>query len=79
MNDACCDLVQDLNSISPNIKEINETIKTASPKKDSPQIYDIFVSYSHRNPEFAKAIVELIGMKYPNLNVFFDRSELKSG
>ncbi|XP_012942474.1 uncharacterized protein LOC101852264 [Aplysia californica] len=74
---ACAELVTTLHTDTVTSDPADDQ-GDVSVVKESP-IYDVFVSYSHRNPEMARALVELMGRKYPELYVFFDRSELKSG
>ena len=45
----------------------------------APIQYDIFLSYSHRDDEQARHIVELLRKLHPKLRVFFDIQELKTG
>ena len=43
--------------------------------------YDIFISYSHRNTEKARAVLDLLQAvtKSRELSIFFDKEELKMG
>lgn len=41
--------------------------------------YDIFISYAHRSPVEATQLYETLLDKDPNLKIFLDRSELKTG
>ncbi|KAH3853277.1 uncharacterized protein LOC127875226 [Dreissena polymorpha] len=41
--------------------------------------YDVFISYSHKNPEHAEKMLKTISNIDPGLRVFYDRSELKTG
>ena len=45
----------------------------------SPLHYDVFVSYSHKDSRFAVQVVEKLQMLNPELRIFFDRQELKTG
>ena len=42
-------------------------------------VYDIFISYAHRSPVEATQLYETLLDKDPNLKIFLDRSELKTG
>ncbi|XP_072167951.1 uncharacterized protein [Diadema setosum] len=46
---------------------------------DDPFCYDIFVSYSHSDSEAAKHIVDTLQGLDPNLRIFYDIQELKTG
>ena len=41
--------------------------------------YDIFISYSHKSPQEANKLLAAFQKKDPNLKIFFDYEELKSG
>lgn len=41
--------------------------------------YDVFISYSHKNPEHAEKMLKTIADMDPGLRVFYDRSELTTG
>jgi len=41
--------------------------------------YDIFISYSHRQPKQAKKMLEMLTTANSDLKIFFDRSELTMG
>ena len=77
---ACTDLilVLDTSSVENSTDTVNNKDKLKSVKETS-EVFDIFISYSHRHPDMAKAMVDVLTKKYPDFNVFFDRSELKSG
>ncbi|KAK3093652.1 hypothetical protein FSP39_018503 [Pinctada imbricata] len=41
--------------------------------------YDVFISYSHKHPASAVMLLEYLQKHYPDLKIFFDRSELTMG
>lgn len=41
--------------------------------------YDVFISYSHRNMDQGKTVLGLLHEKNPDLKIFFDYAELKTG
>lgn len=41
--------------------------------------YDIFLSYSHFNEDFAKKVVKELRIYQPDVNIFIDTAELKAG
>ena len=41
--------------------------------------FDVFISYSHKNPDKAKSFMDSLLKENQNLKIFFDRSELKMG
>ena len=43
------------------------------------QHYDVFISYSHRNTEKAREVLDTLQKMNSDLNIFFDKSELKTG
>lgn len=43
------------------------------------QHYDIFISYSHKNTDQAQLFLKLLQKFNPELNIFYDRIELKVG
>jgi hypothetical protein len=49
------------------------------PSGDGEKSYDVFLSYSHRNPAHAETFLQLFADLAPNLKVFYDRSELTAG
>ena len=52
--------------------------KAEEAAKDS-EMYDIFISYAHRTPVEATQLYESLQLMKPDLKVFLDRSELKTG
>ncbi|KAL5007943.1 hypothetical protein ScPMuIL_013524 [Solemya velum] len=42
-------------------------------------IYDVFISYSHRNPKHAETLLQTFRSINPDIRVFYDRSELTTG
>ena len=41
--------------------------------------YDVFISYSHRNTAKAKEFLDAMQQMNPELDIFFDKSELRTG
>ena len=50
-----------------------------SHKKSSKLVFDVFISYSHRNVTKAKVLLEQLKQVNPDLKIFFDYEELKTG
>jgi len=48
-------------------------------KSNEVPTYDVFISYSHQNSEFAHKIKDEILNSHPNWNIFIDVAELKTG
>ena len=60
-----------------------EQIKTSKRGDDKTtqqaSVYDIFISYSHKNTQQATGLFEKLQDQDPNLKIFFDNEELKTG
>ena len=41
--------------------------------------YDVFLSYSHFNKDFAKKVIKELRIYHPDVNIFIDTAELKAG
>ena len=48
-------------------------------KNNEVPVYDVFISYSHQNSEFAHKIKDEVLNFHPNWNIFIDVAELKTG
>ena len=57
-------------------KEIKSSVESASSQAHK---YDVFISYSHKNPDQAKELLQRFETECPDMRVFFDRSELTTG
>ncbi|XP_077868252.1 uncharacterized protein LOC100375438 [Saccoglossus kowalevskii] len=55
------------------------TQKGQSIKKRSDLNYDVFISYSHKNSQQATAVLNKLTNLNPDLKIFFDKEELKTG
>ncbi|XP_071080878.1 uncharacterized protein [Haliotis cracherodii] len=72
------------------IKQACITILSSVPESDQPKdnsvptlpartTYDVFISYSHRDPTPAQTLLQCLQEQDSTLSVFFDRSELTTG
>ena len=57
-------------------KEIKSSVESASNQAHK---YDVFISYSHKNPDQAKELLQRFETECPDMRVFYDRSELTTG
>ncbi|GFN81164.1 collagen alpha-6(vi) chain [Plakobranchus ocellatus] len=83
---ACKNLIQSLSDVSTQaaLDVSNSSSELNSSSTDLLQAnkikkYDVLISYSHRNREEPSKFFKILKEKYPDLNVFFDQSELKAG
>ena len=54
--------------------------ETVSPERVLPiKTYDIFLSYSHKDTKMARHVLKQIQQQNPDIKVFFDYDELKTG
>ena len=85
---ACLMLVKDLDQDQQQQQQqqqqqLEQSVKPTSEgeaeeeREDS--VYDIFISYAHRTPVEATHLYETLLDMDPNLKIFLDRSELKTG
>lgn len=56
----------------PNVESSN---KQSNEKYE----FDVFISYSHKNPSHAKTLLEMFNKIDPTCKVFYDRSSLTTG
>jgi hypothetical protein len=78
LNAACVTVIGSFSCEVLEITTKNKKDTPASPKP-SAQTYDVFLSYSHCNSEYARQIVKELRHKKPDLNIFIDTTELKAG
>ena len=74
LKQACLRIVESLSDADfsdANIVKSEETVE----KFD----YDVFISYSHKNPAEAESMLKMFRELDPELKVFYDRSELVTG
>ncbi|OWF43843.1 uncharacterized protein LOC110459200 [Mizuhopecten yessoensis] len=78
IQDACSMLVERLSGQEEEMDEVKNNILDLPGPARTKQ-YDIFISYSHKNPDQAGDLLkELLGAK-PEPKIFYDRSELTMG
>ena len=86
---ACCMLVKEIHkdTMPPPSSETSESeadgdvtsVTAASNSSEASTVYDVFISYAHKSPEAATKMFENLQDIDPNLKVFLDRSELRTG
>ncbi|XP_033108418.1 uncharacterized protein LOC117109994 [Anneissia japonica] len=76
-------LVKDTDKIYAACKQLSSTLDVkvhAEVAYERPKLeYDVFISYCHRNSNKAAEVMETVKALDPNLKVFFDTEELKTG
>lgn len=68
---------RDTEKLKTAAKSLNEHITKKETLKEKQ--YDIFISYSHKNMGKAKAVLNQVQQSNPDLDIFFDYAELKTG
>ena len=80
---ACSDIVSKLDDtlLSPGTGgTIQYKIKQLTPITNEARFkYDVFISYSHKDPQQAEALLQAFGEIDEMVRVFYDRSELTTG
>ena len=80
---ACSDIVSKLDDtlLSPGTGgTIQYKIKQLTPTTNEARFkYDVFISYSHKDPQQAEALLQAFGEIDEMVRVFYDRSELTTG
>ncbi|XP_046575600.1 uncharacterized protein LOC124283651 isoform X2 [Haliotis rubra] len=66
-------------TILSSVPESDQTKDNSKPEPPSKTTYDVFISYSHRDPTPAQTLLQCLQEQDSTLSVFFDRSELKTG
>ncbi|XP_046575598.1 uncharacterized protein LOC124283650 [Haliotis rubra] len=66
-------------TILSSVPESDQTKDNSKPEPPSRTTYDVFISYSHRDPTPAQTLLQCLQEQDSTLSVFFDRSELKTG
>ncbi|CAL1535073.1 unnamed protein product, partial [Lymnaea stagnalis] len=79
---ACSNLIHSIKdrhteSLSSEVSQDASDGEALRRSKDT--VYDVFVSYSHSCAQLPKELVQVLQRNHPELNVFFDLSELKAG
>ncbi|XP_067680126.1 uncharacterized protein [Haliotis asinina] len=62
-----------------SVPESDPSKDNSKPALPSRTTYDVFISYSHRDPTPAQTLLQCLQEQDSTLSVFFDRSELKTG
>lgn len=58
-----------------------ETVSVAEPPKPPAQteLFDLFISYSHKNKDHVRYFIEALRKKHPSLRLFFDSESIPKG
>ena len=78
MKEASESIIQWMNSYRQKCQMSIERSLSSSPKPPS-QTYDVFISYCHANKTKALKVLEALKHCKPDLNIFIDTTELKTG
>ena len=76
ITDACCMVSSSFKIEKLKLTQEDKLIATTSSLHE---IFDVFISYSHKDTEIATKIVKLMRTKMRNWNVFFDQKDLRVG
>ena len=81
LSSACSNLVAQIDDplLTPGTAE-SIKYKPVSPAVETEKFqYDVFISYSHKNPEQAEALLQAFAEVDKTVKVFYDRSALTTG
>lgn len=78
---ACANVIVAIQELDSGDGDSQAFPNIESSKKQSNEKYkfDVFISYSHKNPSHAKTLLETFNKIDPNCKVFYDRSSLTTG
>ena len=82
LSSACTTIVENIDDplLTPSVGEIIQYKQQLTPSvEDSKFKYDVFISYSHKNPDQAEALLQAFKEIDENVKVFYDRSALTTG
>ncbi|XP_052768889.1 uncharacterized protein LOC128209084 [Mya arenaria] len=78
IREACSMVIESLDK-QPSDAATSKTIIEAKLQSAEKFQYDVFISYSHRNPQQAELMLEIFKHIDPLIKVFYDRSALTTG
>ena len=76
ITDACCMVSSSFTSEALTLTQEHKLLASTSSLHE---IFDVFISYSHKDTEVAKKIVKLMRTTMKDWNVFFDQKDLRVG
>ena len=76
---ACGIVLTSLDDHPANTEEAKTDFLQAKQQKAEKAQFDVFISYSHRNPQQAEEMLETFKQVDTNTKVFYDRSALTTG